>query len=189
MRTPVERAIHRRAAIRLPHANEFLGRRFAQREASVATCNAMTRAQRSPRPAVFDPLAHRCPTTRGFQVGVFRRQTCIRGHGPRQADAVLFEVANPSRQWATGDCTRCKKPARSGLRQSSVAPRLPASLHRNAPRLLFEFFASRCLASCNEERLLSRRIIIRLVGDVKKKVPKNHAIECARIAMTNTSMR
>lgn len=81
-------------------------------------------------------------------------------------------VAGPTRHWAKGDCTRFKKPVRPGLRQSSRAPQLlPASLHRSAHRarrsiLLF-------LLLCNEVRLLSRRIIIRLHHDVKKKVQKN----------------
>lgn len=81
-------------------------------------------------------------------------------------------VAGPTRHWTKGDCTRFKKPVRPGLRQSSRAPELlPSSLHRSAHRacrsiLLF-------LLRCNEVRLLSRRIIIRLHDDVKKKVQKN----------------
>ncbi len=81
-------------------------------------------------------------------------------------------VAGPTRYWTQGDCTRFKKPVRPGLRQSSRTPKLlPSSLHRSAHRacrsiLLF-------LLRCNEVRLLSRRIIIRLHHDVKKKVQKN----------------
>ncbi len=91
----------------------------------------------------------------------------------RTADGIHLEVADPSRLWAKGDCTRFKKPVRLGLRQSSRAPQLPASLCHCIEARIALIVRSCFLLRCNEVGLLSRRIIIRLHDDVKKKVQKN----------------
>lgn len=99
----------------------------------------------------------------------------------RTADGNHSGVARPSRHWATGDCTRFEKPHRLGLRQSSGAPRLPAftaSSHRHHRCLCLLLVAA--IRRCNELRLLSRRIIIRLFDDVKKKVQKNLRARASR---------
>lgn len=131
-----------------------------------------------PCPGIFDWPAPSIVATRCRIRGDIGQLACSTGLASRTADGNPTGVARPSRHWATGDCTRCKKPDRPGLRQSSGAPWLPAF---TAPKR--RVIVASCLPSCdarfvesrrcNEVRLLSRRIIIRLFDDVKKKVQKN----------------
>jgi len=191
-RTPIERAIHRRTTQHRPHANEFGGREtagaawrahggaFAAGRNPRAGCKSSAQAdlRAMPRPGIFDRPAPPVMSARSLQRGDIGQQACSTGMASRTADGNHSGVARPYRHWATGDCTRCKKPLRLSLRQSSGAPRLPA-ITASKHRFIVPSRSRSCLPSCallgrcNEERLLSRRIIIRLFDDVKKKVQKN----------------
>lgn len=154
-RTPIERAIHRRTTHLQPHANEFGDRetvaiRVAKYGISAAArnpragCKASVQAgsRGMPRPGIFDRPAPPVVTARNQERGDISQQACSAGMASRTADGNHTGVARPSRHWATGDCTRCKKPDRPGLRQSSVAPRLPtftASKHRHHRYFLLAF--------------------------------------------------
>lgn len=139
MRTPIERAIHRRTTQHRPHANEFGNREtvaigVAQHGSFTATGhplaghNASVQAdlRGAPRPGIFDWPAPSVVSARSQKRGDIGQQACSTGMASRTADSNHQGVVRPSRYWATGDCTRCKKPDRLGLRQSSGAPRLPA---------------------------------------------------------------
>lgn len=112
------------------------------------------------------------------------------GKATRTTYGIRLGVVRPSRYRAKGDCTRFRKPVRLGLRQSSSAPELPVPLHRSGWRSSISITSNIIVPSavlpatqpCNEVRLLSRRIIIRLLRDVKKKVQKN-----LRASMTTSS--
>ena len=131
-----------------------------------------------PRPGKFDRPAPPVMSVHSLERGDIGQQVRSTGMASRTADGNHSGVARPSRHWATGDCTRCKKPLRLSLRQSSGAPRLPA-ITASKHRFIVPSRSRSCLPSCallgrcNEVRLLSRRIIIRLLDDVKKKVQKN----------------
>jgi len=176
--TPVERAIHRRTAQLRPHANEFGGRDAAARGVQAAAQHLIAGGKASlqagvrgmPRPGIFDWPAPSVTSAHGQERGDIGQQACGAGMASRTADGNHSGVARPSRHWATGDCTRFEKPVRLGLRQSSGAPRLPAFTASDHRDHRFFLLATR---RCNEVRLLSRRIIIRLFDDVKKKVQKN----------------
>ena len=140
-----------------PHANEFGSRdtaatRVAQRGVFTAArnpragCKASVQAdfRGMPCPGIFDWPAPPIVTARCLNRGDIGQQACSTGLASRTADINSTGVACPSRHWATGDCTRCKKPDRPGLRQSSGAPRLPAftaTKHR--------VIVASCLPSCN----------------------------------------
>ena len=122
-----------------PHANEFGGRdtgatRVAQRGVFTAAqnpragCKASVRAdfRGMPCPGIFDWPAPPIVTARCLNRGDIGQQACSTGLASRTADGIHQRVARPSRHWATAHCTRCRKPDRLGLRQSSGAPRLPA---------------------------------------------------------------
>jgi len=154
---PIERAIHRRTTRLRPHANEFGGREtaathVAQRGAFTAARDPRAGWQASvqadlrgkPCPGIFDWPAPSVRSARSQKRGDIGQQACSTGMASRAADGNHTGVARPSRHWATGDCTRCKKPDRPGLRQSSGAPRLPAftaTKHR--------VIVASCLPSCN----------------------------------------
>ncbi len=147
MHAPTERAIHRRTTHLQPHANEFGDREtaathVAQRGVFTAAqnpragCKASVQAdfRGMPCPGIFDWPAPSIMSAHCQKRGDIGQQACSTGLASRTADGNPTGVARPSRHWATGDCTRCKKPDRPGLRQSSVAPRLPtftASKHRH----------------------------------------------------------
>ncbi len=143
-----------------------------------------------PRPGIRLARAARYVGARPGK-GDIGQQACGAGMASRPADGNHSGVARPSRHWATGDCARFEKPVRLGLRQSSGAPRLPAftaSSHRH--HRCFCLLLVAAIRRCNELRLLSRRIIIRLFDDVKKKVQKTCVRERvdllrSRIAMTH----
>jgi hypothetical protein len=191
MHAPTERAIHRRTTHLQPHANEFGDREtaathVAQRGVFTAAqnpragCKASVQAdfRGMPCPGIFDWPAPSIMSAHCQKRGDIGQQACSTGLASRTADGNPTGVARPSRHWATGDCTRCKKPDRPGLRQSSGAPRLPvftATKRRVIVASCLPSCDARFVESrrCNEVRLLSRRIIIRLFDDVKKKVQKN----------------
>lgn len=134
-----------------------------------------------PRPGIFDWPAPPVTSAHDQERGDIGQQACGAGMASRTADGNHSGVARPSRHWATGDCTRFEKPVRLGLRQSSGAPRLPAftaSSHRH--HRCFCLLLVAAIRRCNELRLLSRRIIIRLFDDVKKKVQKNLRARASR---------
>lgn len=166
---PIERAIHRRTAQLRPHANEFGGRETAACRAGMAQGGTYT-AARNPRagckasaqadsrgmpcPGIFDRPAPPVMSARSLKRGDIGQQACSTGLASRTADGNHQGVARPSRHWATGNCTRCKKPVRLGLRQSSGAPRLPAftaSKHRNHRDFLLGFL--RCPSSIHVEAM------------------------------------
>ncbi len=193
-RAPIERAIHRRTVQHRPHANEFGCRETAATGATRrarggvlaagrnprAGCKSSAQAdfRAMPRPGIFDRPAPPVMSVHSPERGDIGQQACSTGMASRTADGNHSGVARPYRHWASGNCTRCKKPLRLGLRQSSGAPRLPA-ITASKHRFIVPSRSRSCLPSCallgrcNEVRLLSRRIIIRLFDDVKKKVQKN----------------
>lgn len=144
-RTPIERAIHRRTTQLRPHANEFGDREtavddVAQRGTFTAARNPRASFEASVQadfrgrrcPEIFDWPAPAVVSARGQERGDIGQQACSAGMASRAADSNHQGVVRPSRDRATGDCTRCKKPDRLGLRQSSSAPRLPAFTCINA---------------------------------------------------------
>lgn len=140
-----------------PHANEFGDRDTAATH--VAQCGVFT-AARNPRagrkasvqadsrgmpcPGIFDWPAPTIVSARSLNRGDIGQQACSTGLASRTADGNPTGVARPSRHWATADCTRCKKPDRPGLRQSSGAPWLPAF---TATKL--RVIVASCLPSCD----------------------------------------
>lgn len=155
-----------------------------------ASCkpSAQADSRAKPRPGKFDLPAPPVMSARSLERGDIGQQVHSAGMASRTADGNHSGVTRPYRHWATGDRTRFKKPFRLSLRQSSGAPRLPA-ITASKLRFIVPSRSRSCLPSCallgrcNEVRLLSRRIIIRLFDDVKKKVQKNLR------AITNRSTR
>jgi hypothetical protein len=138
---------------------------------------ALKRIPGKPRPGKFDLPAPPVMSARSLERGDIGQQVHSTGMASRTADGNHSGVARPYRHWATGDCTRFKKPFRLSLRQSSSAPRLPAITASKLRFIVPSRSRSSCalLGRCNEVRLLSRRIIIRLFDDVKKKCKKTCA--------------